>query len=408
MSDVAPIIATGGSQEAQILARAEQTLVDLCAISSESGNAEGIGRVAERLAGEFARHALDVEIAEARDARGETQPVLFARSAATSKRRLLLLGHMDTVLSAVEPKIEGRTLFATGAYDMKGGLAMLAGALDLLALRGLPLPDDLLVALVPDEESESLISGNVANQWSRDARAVLVLEPGQSVANGETLVAGRRGLTEWRLEVRGRAAHSGLAYWSGRSALAAASEWSSRAQALSQRGSAPTVNVGRLIAGTEDFVERIATNHSMLGSSRQLNVIADRAVAEGEIRFLSAADSESMLRALQLLAAEIAERYDVSASFTPGSHIAPVDPNGPGGPLVQRAVDLAAARGFRLEVEDDRGGVSFTNFISDPETTPVIDGLGPAGDGMHIRGEHVNLDSLSRRIMLLADLLPTL
>lgn len=408
MSDTTTTVPNGARSEAEVLAHAERTLIELCAISSESGNAAGIRSVAERLAREFTKHALDVEIAEARDAQGEAQPVLFARSASSSKRRLLLLGHLDTVLSAVEPKVEGRTLFATGALDMKGGLAMLAGAFDLLALRGQPVPDDLLVALVPDEESESLISGNVANQWSRDARAVLVLEPGQATAQGETLVAGRRGLTEWRLEVRGRAAHSGLAYWSGRSALAAAAEWSARAQALSQRGTAPTVNVGRLLAGTEDFVERIATNHAMLGSSRQLNVIADRAVAEGEIRFLSAEDGDSMLRALQLLAAEIAERFEVSATFTRGSHIAPVDPAGPGGPLVQRTVEMAAARGFRLEVEEDRGGVSFTNFISDPAATPVIDGLGPAGDGMHIRGEHVNLDSLGRRIMLLADLLPTL
>jgi hypothetical protein len=89
-------------------------------------------------------------------------------------------------------------------------------------------------------------------------------------------------------------------------------------------------------------------------------------------------------------------------------YIAPVDPHGPGAPLVRRTVELAAKRGFRLEVEEDRGGVSFPNFIADPSTTPVIDGLGPTGYGMHIRGESVDLDSVARRIALLADLLPTL
>ena len=71
-------------------------------------------------------------------------------------------------------------------------------------------------------------------------------------------------------------------------------------------------------------------------------------------------------------------------------------------------MEIAARRGFHLEVEEDRGGISFPNFIADPASTPVIDGLGPTGDGMHIRGEHLSLDSLDRRIGLLADLLPTL
>ncbi len=315
---------------------------------------------------------------------------------------------MDTVLPAIEPSVEGRTLFATGSYDMKGGLAMLCGALDVLASRGTALPPDLLVVLVPDEESESLISGQSAERWSRGARAVLVLEPGQSTADGETLVAGRRGMTEWKLDVRGRASHSGLAYWNGRSALAAAAEWCSLAQAASRRGNGPTVNVGRIVGGGADFVDDLAQHAAILGSSRQLNVVSDRAVAEGEFRFLTAADGQSMREELQRLANDVAARHEVEIAFKVGMHVAPVDPHGPGAPLIRRTVELAAQRGFRLDVEEDRGGISFPNFIADPASTPVIDGLGPAGYGMHIRGEYIDLDSLGRRIALLADLLPTL
>ena len=146
----------------------------------------------------------------------------------------------------------------------------------------------------------------------------------------------------------------------------------------------------------------------MLGSSRQLNVVSDRAIAEGEFRFLNVADAEATRAELQRLAADLAARHEVEMELTIGMHVAPVDPRGPGAAFVQRTVDLAAQRGFRLDVEEDRGGVSFPNFIADPASTPVIDGLGPAGYGMHIRGEHVDLDSLGRRITLLADLLPTL
>jgi glutamate carboxypeptidase len=68
-------------------------------------------------------------------------------------------------------------------------------------------------------------------------------------------------------------------------------------------------------------------------------------------------------------------------------------------------VALAAARGWRLEVERERGGISFPNFLADPGRIPVLDGLGPVGGGMHTRDEHVALASLERRIVLLADLL---
>jgi glutamate carboxypeptidase len=393
----------------RIVAAAEATLVQLCAISSESGNAAGIHAVAAKLKPLIERHGLRVEIVEEPDASGNPQPVLIARGPeANDDSHLLLLGHMDTVLPAVEPQIEGRTLFATGSLDMKGGLAMLVGALDVLEQRGDKYPADILVVLVPDEESESLISGQATNEWSKKARAVLVLEPGQARAGGETLVAGRRGMTEWRLEITGRAAHSGLAYWAGRSAVAAAADWCARAQALSETGTGPTVNVGRLVGGGADFVRDLARHHDLVGTSRQLNVISDYAIAEGEFRFLTAAGGERTLETLNRLTADIAAKHEVTATFTPGMHVAPVDPHGPGASLVERTVGLAAKRGLQLEVEEDRGGVSFPNFIADPAKTPVVDGMGPTGDGMHIRGEFLNLDSLGPRILLLADLLATL
>jgi glutamate carboxypeptidase len=393
----------------RIVAAAEARLVRLCAISSESGNAAGIRRVAGELKPELERHGLRVDVADEPDAGGKPQPVLIARGpSADGGSHLLLLGHMDTVLPAIEPVIEGRTLFATGSLDMKGGLTMLLGALDVLAARGEQFPADILVVLVPDEESESLISGDSTNRWSRNARAVLVLEPGQARANGETLVAGRRGMVEWKLEVTGRAAHSGLAYWSGRSAVAAAADWCARAQGLSRTGSGPTVNIGRLVGGGADFVRDLARHHDLVGTSRQLNVISDYAVAEGEFRFLTPAGGEEILAEITRLTAEIATRHEVTATFTPGMQVAPVDPDGPGAALVQRTVALAAERGLHLEVEEDRGGISFPNFIADPTKTPVVDGLGPTGDGMHIRGEFLNLDSLGPRILLLADLLATL
>jgi acetylornithine deacetylase/succinyl-diaminopimelate desuccinylase-like protein len=64
--------------------------------------------------------------------------------------------------------------------------------------------------------------------------------------------------------------------------------------------------------------------------------------------------------------------------------------------------------GLALEVEADRGGISFPNYLADPSAIAVVDGLGPVGDGMHTRDEYLDLRSLDRRVVLLADLLETL
>ncbi len=392
----------------ELSGRARQLLLELCALSSPSGDADGVGAMAARLHTELGRRGLACEIERLRGSDGELHPVLLARGPGGADRHLLLVGHMDTVLPAIPPRLNGDRLEATGALDMKGGLAMLLGALDLMAARGDRVPDGLVLVAVPDGEASGLISEQVVRRWSEGARAVLVLEPGEARGDRETLVAGRRGLTEWQLQVVGRASHSGLAYWAGRSALAAAADWCLRAQRMSVPGPGRTVNVGRLVAGTADFVDRLGESHELLGSSGQRNVIADRAVADGELRYLSSAEGIAAMGELADLARRVAAEHEVEATLTTGATVPPVDPHGPGEALVRRAVELAAARGFRLEVETDRGGVSFPNYLADPAGVAVVDGLGPVGNGMHTRDEWLDLRSLDRRIVLLADLLATL
>jgi glutamate carboxypeptidase len=210
---------------------------------------------------------------------------------------------------------------------------------------------------------------------------------------------------DWRLVVKGQAAHSGLHYWDGRSALAAAARWCVEAQALSRRDGGPTVNSGRLVAGDASFVENLATAHSLVGTDRQLNVVPDRAIAEGEARFLRPSEEPEIERRLRSLAEEIAGETGTEMSLTREPTIPPVDPDSPHAAVSHRAVALAAARGWKLEIERERGGISFPNFLPDPGRMPILDGLGPVGGGMHTREEYVELQSLRRRIVLLADLL---
>ncbi len=462
-----------GGLPPELFASTLRLLEELTALSSASGDAAGLRRVAARLGAELTARGLSVEVRDGLEGGagapgGAGLPVLVARGARPGGRPLLLIGHLDTVLPAALPRREETRLVATGAVDMKGGLATLVGALDLLAHRGAAPPADLMLVAVPDEEVAGEISRAAVARWGATARALWVLEPGEPgrAAGAETVVGGRRGLFGWQLTARGRAAHSGLHFAAGRSALLAAARWcvaasgaidgngrsatdagnsrngtgagfpgdagdggdagnargagnardtgnataggSSRPDGTGGKGggtSLPTVNVGRLVAGDESFVTGLAAAHGWLGTDRQLNVVPDRAVAEGEVRFVRTADGEAVARRLAELAAAVGAATGTELSFTRGAIIPPVDPRGPQRAWCERAVELAAARGWRLEIEDERGGISFPNFLPDPGRLPVLDGLGPVGGGMHTREEHVDLLSLRRRIVLLADLL---
>lgn len=388
--------------------RAISLLQDLCAISSPSGDEDGLRLVARRLTVELESHGLQCDLLDERNDVGGCEPALVARSGAVENGIVLLVGHLDTVLPATATRMEGDRLYGTGALDMKGGLVTFAAAVALLREGGVALPNDFVLVGAPDEEASGVITERLTRQWGARARVVLVLEPGLSHEGGETIVVGRRGMTEWRLEIRGTPAHSGLAYWTGRSALAAASDWCRHAQKTSQPGLGATVNVARLVAGDSEFVLRLDQHHGLLGSSRRRNVIPDQAVAEGEIRFLSSRDRERTLHRLRGLADSVAELHGVEVELTVGATLPPVTPRRSGERLVARAIALAAQRGWTLHVERDRGGISFPNYLEIDSKIPVLDGLGPVGGGMHTRDEHLELRSLERRILLLADLLPTL
>lgn len=381
----------------------------LAAISSPSGDLEGLQAANRLLGAALEAQGMAVEI-RAEETSVGAQPVLYARGPKAVSRAhgngcLLLVGHLDTVLPAIRPQRQGGRMLATGAIDMKGGLAAFVGALALLRQRGERPAEDLLMIIVPDEEVAGELSQRVLADYGPRARGLWVLEPGRPASGGETMVLGRRGMFHWRLRVTGQGAHAGNAYWQGRSALTAAAAWCVAARALARPGQGPTVNAGRMVAGEQNFVENLGAQAGLMGTSRQINVVPNLASVEGEARFLKVADGDELIGALQALSHRLAEEHEVTMEFEIQGRIPPLDPSGPGQILAAKAVALAAERGWHLEVEKDRGGISFPNFLPDPSVLPILDGLGPVGGGMHTRDEFIDLESFDRRITLLADLL---
>lgn len=380
-------------------------LEELCAISSASGDVAGLYSVAERLGAELTALGMVPEIHAEAGLDGTAQPVLVARNEGVDEHHTLLIGHLDTVLPAIHPRREANRLVATGALDMKGGMAAFVGALRVLRANGEQPPEGLVLVAVPDEEVGGPISVRTVRHWGARAHTVLVLEPGAPSGAGETLVTGRRGLTTWRLDGRGTAAHSGVAYWEGRSALAAAATWAGAVQRMSEPGDGPVVNVGRIVGGDSEFVSDVGEEHRFIGTSERLNIVADRCLVEGEVRYLAAEDRDRFLFRMRDLAESLAKGWEVELELREVESIPPVTVSPGSRALAEHLAAAARADGWTLESEPNRGGVSFPNFLPDPSSVCVVDGLGPVGDGMHTRQEYLDLESLRRRINLIAEAL---
>ncbi|MGD8322347.1 MAG: M20/M25/M40 family metallo-hydrolase, partial [Gemmatimonadota bacterium] len=141
---------------------------------------------------------------------------LFARRQGSQGKKLLLIGHLDTVFEEDDPfqswtPLEGSWVSGPGTDDMKSGDVVLVYALKALAAAGLLDGTRITVAYTGDEESPgeplSVTRGDLieAGKW---ADVALGFESGVRDDQAEWATVARRSSTEWRLEVHGKQAHS--------------------------------------------------------------------------------------------------------------------------------------------------------------------------------------------------------
>ncbi|MFF4920179.1 M20 family metallopeptidase [Kitasatospora sp. NPDC001261] len=368
------------STRARTLAGAvRRRCVDLARIESPSGDAPRLDALAEELAAGFC--------ATGATARREPGPagdhlVLEWEGRDESLPHLLIVGHHDTVwpvgtLADWPVTEEDGRLTGPGVVDMKGGLAILEGALSLLADLGERPHRTVRLVVVSDEEVGSPDGRRLVERQLRGAAAVLGLEPPHPDGRLKTA---RRGSTRVRLTVTGREAHAGNDAHDGVSAV---DELVDQLVLVRDLAGQP---------GTELNAGRIS------GGSRA-NVVAGRAEAELGLRF---ATVEAQRRTLDNLARLTALR--------PGARVRtevlssrPAWPERTGNPLLRHVRSLAAVLGQQLDGAP-AGGAGDTN-LPGSRGLPTLDGFGAVGAGAHARHEHIRVDQIAPRIALLAALL---
>ncbi|MGH2556475.1 MAG: M20 family metallopeptidase [Actinomycetota bacterium] len=301
-------------------------------------------------------------------------------------RRVLLVGHMDTVFpegTALERplRIEGSTAYGPGVSDMKGGL--LGGYHAVASLQDAGFEDFGSITYVcnPDEEIGSPFSGPFILEQARDADVCFVLEGARE--NGD-IVSSRKGVKDIRMVFNGRAAHAGVEPERGRSATLQAAHTTIALQELNGRWPGVTVNVGVIQGGTRP------------------NVVAERCELQVDVRAVTAKDFDEALTEVERRARETVVS-DVTVEIVTQSGFPPMEKTEATARLVDRAKELAAELGF--EVNDAAtGGASDANPVAGMGV-PTLDGLGPIGGADHAPGEWLDLESVVPRVSLLAGLI---
>jgi glutamate carboxypeptidase len=293
---------------------------------------------------------------------------------------------MDTVFpegtAAARPfRIEGSTAYGPGVSDMKGGLLGGLYAMSVLQDAGFGAFGSVTYVCNPDEEIGSPFSGPLILERAKGVDACFVLEGARE--NGD-IVSARKGVMDFRIVVRGRAAHAGVEPERGRSAALQAAHTIVALHDLNGKWPGVTVNVGVVQGGTRP------------------NVVAERCELHVDLRAPTRTSFEEAAEALHL-AATLQIVPDTEAEVTPMSGFPPMEKTEATARLVDRARTIASELGF--EVHDAAtGGASDANPVAGLGI-PTLDGLGPIGGADHSPGEWLDLDSVVPRISLLAGLI---
>jgi len=299
---------------------------------------------------------------------------------------VLLLGHMDTVypigtISKMPCRVSKDRVWGPGVLDMKAGIALALHVIEaMLEWDNAKLTRPLTRLLVSDEEFGRASSRTGTEKLARDAAAVLVLEPAYGL-NGDVKTA-RKGVGEYTLEVAGVAAHSGLDFEKGQSAIIEIAHQVLEISKLvdSQRG--VTLNVGKISGGT------------------RTNVVPATATATIDVRVASSADVAEIDRKLRSL-----KPFNPRCSILLTGRInrPPLERTEAVAGLYFKARDVAQQLGWDL-AEAAVGGGSDGNFTA-AMGIPTLDGLGGVGEGAHAKHESVVIEELPRRAALLAGLI---
>lgn len=367
-------------------ARADQLalLEALVNIDSGTGDAAGGQKASELVAARLRALGMTVELIKA-EAPGLPDNVL-ATLIGTGKGRVLMIAHTDTVFGpgtvARRPfRMDSTRAYGPGVSDEKGGVVEGIFALKLLRDRGFKDFATITFLVETSEERGSPGTRALINRLVHEADVELNLEPGDAP---DVMTVWRKGSTAFKIDVKGRPAHAGVAPQDGRNAALELIHQLQLADALPKTGDGLTANL------------------TLLSGGARYNIIPEDASATINVRIRDKAQGE-MVDALLQKNAQTTRIPDTKVTVSHEPSFPPLPNNAGTDGLAAMAERIYAGIG-RTITRGGNGGAS-ESALAFEAGIPALDGLGPVGGGFHSEQEFLLLETVTPRLYLLATLL---
>lgn len=317
---------------------------------------------------------------------------LLAEKKGTKGKRVLLLGHIDTVLHGEKFRREGDKAFGTGSSDMKAGDVVLYFALKALRDTGALKDASVIVMLTGDEEDSGepveISRGDMITAAKRSDLALSFENGGSDVAT-----IARRGASDWTLEVTARTGHSGQIFKPsmGNGAIFEAARILDQFYAQLRGENYLTFNASVIAGGTE-----VEVKDQNLTTRGKTNVVPAKVIVRGDLRFIREEQKEAARAKMREIVAQSLPGASAKITFADGI---PAMPPSEGNLQLLKQLDAVSQDlgGEKIEALDPgergAGDISYVAHL-----IPGLDGLGATGGGAHARGEFTELDTLPRQI----------
>ena len=315
---------------------------------------------------------------------------LVAERKGSRGKRLLLIGHLDTVLEGETFRREGNLGYGSGTADMKGGNAIVLAALRALHDAGELEGRQVIVIFTGDEEATGKpYSVSRAALFEVGKRSDVALAFEGSIPG--TAVVGRRGFSSWQLEVTGSTGHSSTIFGAKRGSGAifeAARILSAFHDELRQPNI--TYNPSVIVGGSDVGFDPESYSGTAHGKS---NVVPGKVHVTGDLRYLERRPLEETRAKMRAIVAENLPQTSATISFLDG--MPAMEPTEGNMALLGILDQVSQALGAGpVEAHDpSKRGAGDISFVA--RDVDGLDGLGALGDNDHAHGEYVDLDALA-------------
>jgi glutamate carboxypeptidase len=323
-------------------------------------------------------------------------------------KRVLLIGHMDTVFEKDSPfqhfqMIDDHTASGPGTDDMKGGLVVMLSALKALQKSGALDHADIKVVLSGDEEAAGHpleIARREMIDAAKSSDAGLEFEATARVNGVFYGSTSRRGSITWRIEAGGRTGHSSGVFGSemGYGAIYELTRIldSFRTQLPEQY---LTYNVGLILGGTTAEANAQETGGEATGKP---NIISPKAIAIGDLRCISNEQVERVEGKMRSIVAQHLPKTDATINFYEAYPPQAPTPRNKALLKLLNQVNRSLGQPDMPELDPLKRGAGDSAFVA--QYTPTLAGVGSSGSGDHSADEKIDLNSLpinSKRAALL-------